>query len=189
MRPRLSPSPKKFPLGFPSLLTTTRSSFIAMRRGTTARRIPEKDRRHVPGQDDQRRRHAGIFRNSRENFSNIVLSVRSLTMVFPFARSPTNDNPRTYRSRQFPKKAGASREELEDEAAKDTLRGIDARAASFVGGIVARGSSGKREGTRTESVLHTHGGEGFTYRERRKKTRISYKALLSGWVAEVAIVL
>lgn len=43
------------------------------------------------------------------------------------------------------------------------------------------GGGGKRRRGRTE--LH----RGFT--EERKEMRISYKALLSGWVAEVAIVL
>jgi hypothetical protein len=72
---------------------------------------------------------ARYLSHSRENFSNIVLSVRPLTMAFPFARPPTND-PRTYRSptANSPKKAAASRRRLEDEATRgeppaDTTRG------------------------------------------------------------------
>lgn len=42
----------------------------------------------------------------------------------------------------------------------------------------------KKKGEGRGGQLH----RGFT-EERRKETRISYKALLSGWVAEVAIVL
>jgi len=90
------------------------SCFIAETRG-----IPEKDRRHVPRQDDQRRWRAVSLAQPREFLQHCPVAARPLTMAFPFAQPPTNDPP-TYRSPRAncPKKAEASRRRLEDEATR-----------------------------------------------------------------------
>lgn len=137
--------------------------------------------------------------HNRENFSNIVLSVLFLSlflsflaMVFPFSRrrqTTISDPSRAaLKIPPIPKK-GKHRKHRE-------WRMREARGWS--GGrwrrtCAANSSRQKTKSTNKRAMDRRRKADGSYTRGsiegRRKGTRISYKALLSGWVAEVAIVL
>lgn len=114
-----------------------------------------------------------------------------LTMVFPFSQTPTNDDlgPIDRIHAHFRTLANfqkgwsienEERKKFEDEVAKGTGRAANSVACK------RQKSRRKRERMEAGGELHRGFADG---REAKEDKRISYKALLSGWVAGVAIVL
>lgn len=150
--------------------------------------MPEKDRRHVREQDDQRRL-TSIFRIAAR--MSRTLSCRShLAKVFPFSRPPTNDDSELIvRRTQDPANSqkGWKHREWRTGEARRWSGGRWRRTRAADSGRQKTKSTNKRA-----TEWRGNGGSSYTGGSTegwRKGTRISYKALLSDWVAEVAIVL